>query len=204
LIGLLEDPGVEVAPRLLGMELQRGPVRVRITEVEAYGGPEDSASHARFGRTRRNGPMWGPPGRAYIYLCYGIHRMLNVTVGPEGCAGAVLIRAGEVVEGLEDVRARRRTASQADRLLAGPGRLGQGLGLQVSETGGSLLGEEMGGSWQVALGPVRLVEGKPPIGVRVGTRVGIDFARPEDREKRWRFAVEGTRAVTHARNLCST
>ena len=74
----------EVARDLLGRSVHRAGVVLRITEVEAYGGPEDSASHARFLHTPRNAPMWGPPGRAYVYLCYGLHRMLNVVARPEG------------------------------------------------------------------------------------------------------------------------
>ena len=72
------------AQTLLGQLLVHGDVTLRITEVEAYGGPLDSASHARHGRTARNAPMWGPPGRAYLYFCYGMHWMLNVVTGPEG------------------------------------------------------------------------------------------------------------------------
>ena len=69
---------------LVGCEIVHGPVRLRITEVEAYRSPGDSANHARSGRTARNAPMWGPPGRAYIYLCYGVHQMLNLVTGCDG------------------------------------------------------------------------------------------------------------------------
>ena len=82
-------PVEELAPALLGCRIKRGPVVLRITEVEAYAGPEDSASHARFGPTDRNAPMWGPAGRAYVYLCYGIHNMLNVTADARSRGGGV-------------------------------------------------------------------------------------------------------------------
>jgi DNA-3-methyladenine glycosylase len=78
----LEGPVDLAAQRLLGCLLVHEGVTLRITEVEAYSGPGDSASHARHGRTARNAPMWGPPGRAYLYFCYGMHWMLNVVTGP--------------------------------------------------------------------------------------------------------------------------
>ena len=83
-------PVDELAPALLGCRIKLGRVVLAITEVEAYAGPEDSASHARFGRTDRNAPMWGPAGRTYVYLCYGIHNMLNVTAEDSGRAAAVV------------------------------------------------------------------------------------------------------------------
>jgi DNA-3-methyladenine glycosylase len=70
-----------VARALLGKQLRRGRVVLRITEVEAYRHPDDSASHCRMGKTPRNAPMWGPPGHAYVYLCYGIHQLLNLVCG---------------------------------------------------------------------------------------------------------------------------
>ena len=90
-------PCAEVARDLLGRHLARGPVVLRITEVEAYLGSGDSASHARHGRTARNAPMWEAGGLAYVYLCYGIHWMLNVGAEEEGRGSAILIRACEPV-----------------------------------------------------------------------------------------------------------
>lgn len=121
-----------VAPSLMGRFIRHGPVVVRITEVEAYAGPEDSASHARFGRTVRTAPMWAEAGLAYVYLCYGVHWMLNVVIGEEGRAGAVLIRAAEVVVGQPVVEARRGGRRGLD-LLAGPGRVAQGLDVSGTE-----------------------------------------------------------------------
>lgn len=138
---------VEVAPRLLGGELRTVPaddpsaeVRLRITEVEAYHGQgtgplADPGSHARMGRTARNATMWGEPGHLYVYLSHGIHSCVNVVCGPEGTAGGVLLRAGEVIGGVDAV-ARRRGVDSAltprivRDLARGPGRLGQAVGLR--------------------------------------------------------------------------
>lgn len=99
-------------------------------EVEAYPGPDDPASHAweRIGRTRRNDPMFGPAGHAYIHLNYGVHWCLNAVTGPDGHPAAVLIRALQPIEGLEIMRARREGRSDAE-LASGPGRLTRALGI---------------------------------------------------------------------------
>ncbi len=89
---------LDVAAELLGAQVTANGVTLRITEVEAYRFPGDTANHARMGRTPRNAPMWGPPGHAYVYLCYGLHRMLNFVTGPEGHAAAVLIREDAPVQ----------------------------------------------------------------------------------------------------------
>jgi len=130
---------VEVAPRLLGgvLEVTIGDARVavRLTEVEAYHGagtgPEaDPGSHARMGRTARNATMWGPPGHLYVYLSHGIHSCVNVVCGPQGQAGGILLRAGEVIDGEQIAFARRPTARVARDLARGPGRLGDAVGLR--------------------------------------------------------------------------
>jgi DNA-3-methyladenine glycosylase len=129
-----------VARDLLGQRLVRelGGVRLsgRIVEVEAYVGEEDQASHARFGRTRRNAPMYGPPGRAYVYFIYGMHHCFNVVTEREGYPAAVLIRALEPLEGLGEMRVRRwpepaegRGGPPDARLASGPARLCQALGI---------------------------------------------------------------------------
>lgn len=129
----------EVAPRLLGGRLttvvEGETVVVRLTEVEAYHGlgtgpVADPGSHARMGPTARNATMWGEPGHLYVYLSHGIHSCVNVVCGPEGVAGGVLLRAGEVIEGT-DAAARRRPAARSSRDLArGPGRFGDAVGLR--------------------------------------------------------------------------
>ena len=130
---------VDVAPRLLGGVLEvttaGATVAVRLTEVEAYHGAgtgdrPDPGSHARMGRTARNATMWGEPGHLYVYLSHGIHSCVNVVCGPDGVAGGVLLRAGEIVEGV-DAAALRRPAARTPRDLArGPGRLGDAVGLR--------------------------------------------------------------------------
>ncbi len=127
---LLERPVLEVAPRLLGATLTHGGVTVRLTEVEAYDGGNDPGSHAYRGETRRNAVMFGPAGRLYVYFTYGMHHCCNVVCGPEGTANAVLLRAGEVVDGLDEARARRGRSSDRD-LARGPGRLCQALGIDL-------------------------------------------------------------------------
>lgn len=180
----------EVARGLLGQHLCREEVVLRITEVEAYGGPEDSASHARHGKTLRNAAMWGEGGRAYIYFCYGIHHMLNVVTGVPGSAAAVLIRSCEPLEGLERVQARRGEA-KGPALLAGPGRVAQALGLDLGFNGHPLF--EAGG--------LELREGAAPLCVRTGPRIGVDYAEPQHREALLRFADAESRWVTRIREL---
>jgi DNA-3-methyladenine glycosylase len=183
---------VELAARaLLGQLLVREGVTLRITEVEAYGGPKDTASHARHGRTPRNAPMWGPPGRAYLYFCYGVHWMLNVVAGPEGAATAVLIRGAEVVAGLELVLQRRKAAKATPLLCAGPGKVAQALGLDKTFDGHDLL----------APGGLELRPGTPPSVVLAGPRLGIGFATPEDQARPWRFADGQSRALLQRKAL---
>ncbi|WP_243295131.1 DNA-3-methyladenine glycosylase [Geothrix mesophila] len=181
----LEGSVDSAARLLLGMRLVRENVVLRITEVEAYGGPEDSASHARHGRTARNAPMWGPPGRAYLYFCYGVHWMLNVVTGPEGEACAVLIRGAEVVSGLETVLARRGAARATPQLCAGPGKVAQALGLDRAFDGHDLL----------APGGLELRPGPAPAVILAGPRLGIAFATAADQSRPWRFADGDSRAV---------
>lgn len=138
----LSPLAVDVAPVLLGGELRTrltapdgsiDDVHIRITEVEAYhghgtGDQADPGSHARMGRTPRNATMWGEPGHLYVYLSHGIHSCVNVVTSPEGVAGGILLRAGEVVAGAEAARA--RSGRSGRDLARGPGRLGQVSGLR--------------------------------------------------------------------------
>lgn len=187
----LGGPVNAAARALLGQRLVHGEVTLRITEVEAYGGPEDSASHARHGRTPRNVPMWGPPGRAYLYFCYGMHWMLNVVTGPEGEASAVLIRGAEVVAGLDTVLTRRRAVKATPLLCAGPGKVAQALGLDKPFDGHDLL----------VPGGLELCPGAPPASILAGPRLGIGFATPEDQARPWRFADGGSSAILKRREL---
>lgn len=166
-----------VARDLLGQRLVHGDVILRITDVEAYAGPEDSASHARHGRTARNAVMWGPGGHAYLYLCYGLHWMLNVSTGEAEDAAAVLIRGAEVEAGLDVVLERRGVRRETKALLSGPGKVGQALALDRSFDGSALF----------RTGGLELREGPPPERVQATPRIGIGFATAADRARPWRF-----------------
>jgi DNA-3-methyladenine glycosylase len=189
-------PVEQLAPALLGCRIVRRvegvgePVIMVITEVEAYAGPEDTASHARFGKTGRNAVMFGPGGHTYVYLCYGIHNMLNISADVAGRPSAVLIRACEPVGGLDEIRRRRgalRRATKSDAtLLAGPGKVGAALQVDPSWSGHPLY----------RAGELHLLPGDPPAGVLAGPRVGIDYAEPADRARPWRFAVAGSAHVS--------
>lgn len=185
-LGLLVGEALDVAPRLLGAVLRHsagdGAVAVRLTEVEAYAGADDPGSHAFRGPTQRNAVMFGPPGRLYVYFTYGMHHCCNVVVGREGVAAAVLLRAGEVVEGLDVARARRPHLSDRD-LARGPARLCAALGIDRALDGADL-----------SVPPVTL-ELSAPVSdeeVRRGPRVGLRAAA----DRPWRFWVEGERSVS--------
>lgn len=153
-----------------------------ITETEAYAGIGDQASHAYGGRrTRRTEPMFGPGGRAYVYLCYGIHHLFNVVTADAGTPHAVLIRAGRPLAGVA-VMKRRRGRSATDRtLLAGPGSLARALGITTRLSGTSLAGETV---WIEDHGI-----DVPAAAVVPGPRVGVDYAG-DDARLPWRFRVE--------------
>jgi DNA-3-methyladenine glycosylase len=174
----------KVAPDLLGCVLEGYGVQVRLTEVEAYSGEGmDPASHAHRGPTRRNEIMFGPAGKLYVYFTYGMHWCANVVTGPEGRASAVLMRAGEVVSGLELARTRRPGASDRD-LCRGPARLAKALALDGTSLGLDLLDPAS---------PVRLLprRGRRPE-VAAGPRVGITVGT----ETPWRFWIAGDRTVS--------
>jgi DNA-3-methyladenine glycosylase len=181
-VTLLDGPVEEVAPTLLGGLLRHGGVAVRLTEVEAYDGPDDPASHAYRGRTSRTEVMFGPPGRLYVYFSYGMHWAANVVCGPDGTASGILLRAGEVVEGVQLARTRRGRATDRD-LARGPGRLCQALGVTAELKGTSVLGD----------GPVTLeLDPAPRAAISVGPRVGVSAAA----ERPWRFWLTGSRFVS--------
>ncbi len=177
----LARPATTVAPELLGWRLSRttdaGTVTVELTEVEAYLGPDDPASHAFRGPTPRNEVMFGRAGHLYTYLSYGMHWCCNVVTGTEGHASAVLLRAGRVVDGADLARQRRGERVKDTALARGPGCLGQALGLGRAENGADLLG---GGT--LTLRPGERVEASR---VASGHRVGVSVAH----EVSWRFWV---------------
>ena len=128
------DSADVVAPKLLGAVLTHNGVSVRITEVEAYLGALDEASHTFNGRTPRNATMFGPPGRLYVYASYGIHRNGNIVCAPEGTGEGRLLRAGEVIDGV-DLAYQRRGDTDFNNLARGPGNLGKALGFNLEDNG---------------------------------------------------------------------
>lgn len=157
---------------MLVHESTDGLVAVRLVETEAYLGPEDLAAHSARGRTARNEPMWGDPGHLYVYRIYGLHDCVNVVCGPGGKPEAVLLRAGEVVEGEALARTRRgwvaggRSPVDSRRLASGPGNLGRALGIGRALSGADLLA-----------GPVRLAPATSPPGrITRGPRIGVGYA----------------------------
>ena len=127
-------PVLEVAPELLGCTVTHAGVTIHLTEVEAYGGANDPGSHAFRGQTPRTRVMFGEPGGLYVYFTYGMHWCANVVCGPPGAASAVLLRAGEVVDGLQAARSRRSGVSDRD-LARGPARLAMTLALTRDQNG---------------------------------------------------------------------
>jgi DNA-3-methyladenine glycosylase len=180
-------PSVEVAPALLGRHLSFGGVTLRLTELEAYAGGLDPGSHAFRGPTRRTEPMFGPPGFTYVYFTYGHHWCVNLVVGEVGSASAVLVRAGEVLEGHDLVQARRGGVRERD-WARGPGRLGQALAMSGEHTGRDFCRPSLGD-------PIDLVvsEGEPvpEADVAVGPRVGVSGPGGDGTAYPWRFWVAG-------------
>ena len=153
-----------------------------IIETEAYAGTTDKASHAHGGRrTKRTEPLYAQGGTAYVYLCYGIHHLFNVVTNEIDTPHAILIRAGEPLEGSELMRKRRKKQIIDKSLLAGPGTLAQALGITTGLTGTSLLEDRI---WiedqQNIINPKSVI---------AGPRVGIDYAE-EDAQLPYRFRVK--------------
>ncbi len=180
-----------VARELLGQRLVRlwegKRLSGRIVEVEAYGGEDDQASHARPGRTPRNAPMYGPPGHAYVYFIYGMHHCFNVVTEREGYPAAVLVRALEPVEGIEEMRAFRSGRPDL-QLTSGPARLCQALaidrrlnGTDLCASGALLFVERDGGV------PDEIIAAGPRIGVR-GDEAALTAP--------WRLYIQDNRYVS--------
>jgi DNA-3-methyladenine glycosylase len=182
------DP-LRVARDLLGCRLSHGGVTVRLTEVEAYAGGADPGSHAFRGRSPRTEVMFGPPGRLYVYFTYGMHFCANVVTGTEGEASAVLLRAGEVVDGHELAAARRPGFRPRD-LARGPARLTTVLALGREHNGLSLVGPRAGGRVEPPDVPV------DPATVRTGPRVGVSGPGGDGGAYPWRFWIDGDPTVS--------
>jgi DNA-3-methyladenine glycosylase len=192
---------VEVAPRLLGgvlrTRVEGAAVAVRITEVEAYhgagtGAVPDPASHARMGRTARNATMWGEPGHLYVYLSHGIHSCVNVVCAPEGVAGGILLRAGEIVEGADAARLRRPAARALRDLARGPGRLGDAVGLRHPLHDGI---DAVDGAPRHGAQAHLLLRDEPLEDIAAGPRVGV-AGRAGTEAFPWRFWIEGDPTVS--------
>lgn len=195
-----DRPTLEVARDLLGKVLvhrRRGATTSgAIVEVEAYVGESDPACHAAPGPTRRNAPLYGPPGFAYVYLNYGIHSLVNVVTEAEGSPAAVLIRALEPIEGVGTMRRRRARATKGRRaidvsvlapedLCRGPGNVTMAMGISLADNRLDLLGHRL------FIEDRGLSAGAVVWGPRIGIRVGI--------ERPWRAYVDGHAAVSAGR-----
>ena len=157
---------------------------LRITEVEAYLGEADPGSHAFRGPGKRNAVMYGPPGRLYTYFTYGMHVCANVVCSPEGIATAVLLRAGEIVNGTDAARLRRTTSRTDADLARGPARLCVALGITLDDGGASLDGPR----FHLELPAV-------PSPYAAGPRTGVSGAGGTD-EYPWRFWIPGDPTVS--------
>jgi DNA-3-methyladenine glycosylase len=174
---------VQVSRELLGKVLcthLRGHLtKTVITETEAYAGVADKASHAFGGkRTNRTEPMFGPGGMAYVYLCYGIHHLFNVVTNVEGVPHAVLVRAGNPLEGVDIMLERRQKPVVDHRLLGGPGSLAKALGITTGLTGQNLQSDRI---W-IEDGGISVSREA----ISTGPRVGVDYAE-EDALLPYRF-----------------
>lgn len=175
-------PAPRLAPDLLGRRIVAHGVTVRITEVEAYAGPADPASHAWRGPTPRTAVMFGPPGHLYVYFSYGVHWCANIVCGRDGRAAAVLLRGGEVLDGVDVARMRRPAARRDTELARGPGRFAAALGLTGADSGADL-----------CVAPF-LTPGRRTAADQVasGPRIGISRAVAQP----WRFWVIGDPTVS--------
>lgn len=182
---MLSGAATQVAPLLLGAVLHGRDASVRLTEVEAYLGPQDPGSHAYRGMTRRNAVMFGPPGVLYVYLSYGMHVCANVVCGSVGEPTAVLLRAGEVVDGVVAARSRRVTSAADADLARGPARLCVALGITLGDDGADL-----------ATGPLRLeLPTRSAAEVATGPRTGVSGAGGTA-DYPWRFWLPGDPTVS--------
>ncbi|MEO8851949.1 MAG: DNA-3-methyladenine glycosylase [Allobranchiibius sp.] len=182
-------PVLEMAPMLLGAYVEHAGVGVRIVEVEAYDGANDPGAHGFRGQTPRNAVMFGPPGHLYVYFTYGMHYCINVVCGESGRAAGALLRAGEVVHGIELARSRRGTSTDRD-LARGPARLAQAMAFVDLSRNGTDLADPTS---PVVVRPHEDVE---PQHIRTGPRVGVSGPGGNGERFPWRFWIEGDRHVS--------
>jgi DNA-3-methyladenine glycosylase len=183
-----ERNALEVARDLIGCifvhDAPGGLTSVRLVEVEAYRGTIDPGSHGYRGETPRTRVMYGPPGRLYVYFTYGMHWCANIVCARAGECEAVLLRAGEPMEGIEVMRARRAGVSRDRLLTAGPARLAQAMGIGPDQNGASLL--RGGVMWCAEDNATAEYRGGE---IAQTVRVGLGAGRGEDIP--WRFVVPG-------------
>lgn len=183
-----------MARDLLGCLVTDGVLTVRLVEVEAYTGGDDPASHSFRGRTPRNAPMWGPPGRLYVYFTYGMHWCMNVVCGPGDLPTAVLLRAAEVVggeSGQAEAALRRPEVRPVDR-GKGPGRLARLM---------NITGVDNGIDLTLGRPPLAVLAGPPvaEVDVRTGPRVGLNPKLGDAFHCPWRWWVADSPAVSSYR-----
>ncbi|MEJ5927901.1 DNA-3-methyladenine glycosylase [Corynebacterium sp. H128] len=167
-------PADVVAPLLLNAVLTHDGVSLRITEVEAYLGINDPASHAARGLTNANAALFGPPGHLYVYHSYGIHKAGNIVAHPHGESGGVLIRAGEIVAG-QDVAKQRRGQVAPHKLASGPGNVGKALGLLIDDNSTPISLNSRGAfSLELPAQPAEFVSG-PRIGITKNPEAPLRF-----------------------------
>jgi DNA-3-methyladenine glycosylase len=179
---LAHDDPVVTARGLVGAILLTPAGRVRLTELEAYGAPGDKGSHAYRGMTPRNQVMFGPPGRVYMYVCYGMHWMLNLVCRPEGSAGAVLVRG---VQPLDDIPG----------LRPGPGNVAKALLLHREHYGADLFDPAS---------PIQLIGLQPASAMMQGVRIGIAPGFSEELPNRFWDAEQTQWVSAHRRGVLVT
>lgn len=169
-------PADVVAPQLLGCLITHNGVTLRLTEVEAYLGAGDPASHTYRGPTKRNAAMFGPPGRLYVYLSYGIHLNGNIVCAPEGDGQGCLMRGGEIIGGEEFARERREANGKTvayENLARGPGNLGSALGLSLEDNGTPVILTERDAEPEWVAGP--------RVGISKNTDAPLRFWIPQNK-----------------------
>jgi DNA-3-methyladenine glycosylase len=185
---LLLGRSLEVAPLLLGAVLtcdsDEGSVSLRVTEIEAYHGSDDPGSHAFRGKTKRNSVMFGEPGHLYTYFTYGMHTCANVVCSPEGTASGLLLRGGEIIDGIELARRRRITSKRDADLARGPARLTVAMGITLADGGADL-----------ATSRIRLELSDGSLPFATGPRTGLSGPGGGD-DFPWRYWLPGEPSVS--------
>ena len=185
-----ERDALDVARDLLGKHLRKDGITLRITETEAYRWPDDSANHCYKGRTNRNAPMFGPAGHTYVYLCYGIHSLLNIVTNSKGEGAAVLIRACDIVTGESEV-SQRCKLKFGPELLNGPGKVGQALAVTPDWSNHCVYKK----------GGLEIHDAPLVTSISHGPRVGIDYASAKDVAALYRFGITESKWVSKRNQL---